>query len=89
MVRSLNDVWRDGGDAVGAWLSLRDPFLAEVAATAGYDYVCIDMQHGLADLDQTVTMLHAMARRRPCRSCACRGTNQGSSDASSTPARSG
>ena len=62
MVRSLNDIWRDGGGAIGAWLSLRDPFLAEVAATAGYDYVCIDMQHGLADLAQTVTMLHAMAR---------------------------
>jgi len=30
---------------------------AEVAAKAGYDYVCIDMQHGLMDLDMALTML--------------------------------
>lgn len=61
-IRSLTSLWRDGGTALGAWLSLRDPLLAEVAATSGYDYVCIDMQHGLSDLDLTMVMLHAMAR---------------------------
>jgi 4-hydroxy-2-oxoheptanedioate aldolase len=59
---SLNERWRAGATTFGAWLALRDPYLAEVAATAGYDYVCVDMQHGLADLEQTMTMLHAMAR---------------------------
>ena len=61
-MQSLKTVWADGGTALGAWLSLRDPFLAEAAATAGFDYVCIDMQHGLADYEQTVAMLAAMAR---------------------------
>ena len=61
-MQSLKTLWRDGGTALGAWLSLRDPLLAEVAATSGFDYVCVDMQHGLADLGQVVAMLHAMAR---------------------------
>ncbi len=61
-MESLKSLWSAGGTALGAWLSLRDPFVAEAAATAGFDYVCIDMQHGLADLEQTIAMLHAMAR---------------------------
>ena len=42
MPASLPELWRDGGTALGAWLFLRDPLLAEAAGTAGYDYVCID-----------------------------------------------
>ena len=61
-MQSLNTLWRDGNTTLGAWLSLSDPLLAEVAATSGYDYVCVDMQHGMSDLGQVVAMLHAMAR---------------------------
>ena len=61
-MNSLKSVWSEGKTALGAWLSLRDPFVAEAAATSGFDYVCIDMQHGLADYEQTVAMLEAMAR---------------------------
>ena len=61
-MQSLNTLWRDGNTTLGAWLSLRDPLLAEVAATSGYDYVCVDMQHGMSDLGHVVAMLHAMAR---------------------------
>ena len=43
------------------WISLREPLLAE-AAEAGYDYVCIDMQHGMSDYADAVAMLQAMAR---------------------------
>jgi 4-hydroxy-2-oxoheptanedioate aldolase len=62
MPASLPELWREGGTALGAWLFLRDPLLAEAAGTAGYDYVCIDMQHGFTDLDQMATLLHALAR---------------------------
>lgn len=61
-IRSLTKLWKDGGTALGAWISLRDAVLAEAAATSGYDYVCVDMQHGLQDLDLTIAMLQAMAR---------------------------
>ncbi len=42
---------------LGAWLFLREPMAAEVASKEGYDYVCIDMQHGLMDLDMALKML--------------------------------
>ena len=47
----------DQDATLGAWLFLREPMAAEVASKEGYDYVCIDMQHGLMDLDMAMTML--------------------------------
>ena len=58
----LRQVWDRGDTALGAFLFFREPLIAEAAALAGYDYVCIDMQHGLQSFEHTVTMLYAMAR---------------------------
>ena len=46
----------------GAWISFRDPIVAETAASIGFDYVCIDLQHGLNDYDGMAHTLAAMAR---------------------------
>jgi 4-hydroxy-2-oxoheptanedioate aldolase len=59
---SLRDRWREGATALGAWISLRDPLLAEAAALAGYDYVVVDMQHGLSDYSDVAVMVQAIAR---------------------------
>ena len=50
-----------GGTALGAWISLRDPIVAETAASLGFDYVCVDLQHGLNDYDGMANALAAMA----------------------------
>jgi 4-hydroxy-2-oxoheptanedioate aldolase len=59
---SLKDRVQDGATALGAWISLREPLLAEAAGLAGYDYVVIDMQHGLSDYGEVVPMLQAICR---------------------------
>lgn len=59
---ALGATWNGGGTALGAWMMLREPLAAEVAATAGYDYVCVDCQHGLADEQTMTTMILAIAR---------------------------
>jgi 4-hydroxy-2-oxoheptanedioate aldolase len=59
---SLRSRWAAEGTTVGAWLTYREPLLAEIAALAGYDYVCIDVQHGLMDLDTATAMLASTAR---------------------------
>jgi 4-hydroxy-2-oxoheptanedioate aldolase len=59
---SLRERWNDGATTLGAWMFLREPFTAEAAGDAGYDYVCVDMQHGLADYRDTVAMLQALAK---------------------------
>jgi 4-hydroxy-2-oxoheptanedioate aldolase len=44
----------------GAWLSLPDTITAEAAAHTGFDYICIDMQHGLLDYQSTVNKLQVL-----------------------------
>lgn len=60
MPNSMKRLWSDGAVAYGAWLSLPDAASAEVVARVGYDYCCVDMQHGYADYRTAVTMLQAI-----------------------------
>jgi 4-hydroxy-2-oxoheptanedioate aldolase len=59
---SLRERWNEGATTLGAWMFLREPLIAEVAGDSGYDYVCIDMQHGLADYSDAVAMLQGLAK---------------------------
>jgi 4-hydroxy-2-oxoheptanedioate aldolase len=61
MANQVRDRWAAGGTALGAWISLRDPIIAETAASQGFDYVCVDLQHGLNDYDGMANALAAMA----------------------------
>jgi 4-hydroxy-2-oxoheptanedioate aldolase len=60
MKTQLRQAVENGGVAYGAWLFLREPLVAEAASKAGYDYVCIDMQHGLCGFDLLPSMLLAV-----------------------------
>lgn len=53
--------WREGRPTFGAWLSIPSAFTAEVVAHQGYDFACIDLQHGLIDFQVAVTMLQAIS----------------------------
>ena len=46
---------------VGLWLSMADPYLAEVSATAGFDWLLIDGEHAPNDLRSTLAALQAVA----------------------------
>jgi 4-hydroxy-2-oxoheptanedioate aldolase len=41
--------WGAGQPTLGAWMATGDPQVAEILASAGFDSVCVDQQHGLAD----------------------------------------
>lgn len=60
----LKAAWSAGEPTYGAWLSIPSSVSAEVMAHQGYDYVCIDMQHGLIDYQVAVTMLQALSTGR-------------------------
>ena len=58
----LREVWKNGGTAIGIFIFTRlDPVAVEALAKAGYDYICIDLQHGLMSFDDAVGMLQALA----------------------------
>jgi len=50
---------RDGATALGAWLSIADPAVAEIMAGAGFDYILIDTEHAPWSLESLQTMLLA------------------------------
>lgn len=57
----LRQIWKENQTAINAWLTIPSPWTAEVLAAAGFDALTIDMQHGLADYQTTVSMLQAMS----------------------------
>lgn len=54
-------VWRAGGRSVGCWLSLANAYSAEALAKLGFDWVCVDLQHGLLDYADLTHMLPAIS----------------------------
>jgi 4-hydroxy-2-oxoheptanedioate aldolase len=49
---------------VGLWLSMADPYMAEVSATAGFDWLLVDGEHAPNDLRSTLAALQAVAPHR-------------------------
>jgi 4-hydroxy-2-oxoheptanedioate aldolase len=61
----LRAKWQAGEPVLGLWAAIPSPFTAELGAAVGYDYVCVDMQHGLSDERTMLSMLQATARSTP------------------------
>jgi 4-hydroxy-2-oxoheptanedioate aldolase len=57
----LRTLWRNGGAAVNGWLAIPNSFSAETMAHQGWDSLTIDLQHGVIDYAQMVTMLQAIS----------------------------
>ena len=45
---------------IGAWINLAEPFIAEMAGRAGYDFVVLDAQHGLISEHALLGMIQAI-----------------------------
>jgi 4-hydroxy-2-oxoheptanedioate aldolase len=52
--------WRRGEQTIGCWLSLANTYTAEAISRLGFDWVCIDLQHGMVDYTDLRGMLPAI-----------------------------
>ena len=52
---------RANKQTIGAWLAIDSSFSAEAMANAGFDWVCLDMQHGMLDYNDIKIMLPAIS----------------------------
>jgi 4-hydroxy-2-oxoheptanedioate aldolase len=59
--RRLRAKWDAGEPTFGLWAAIPSSLTAELAAAAGYDYVCIDLQHGVSDERAMVSIFQATA----------------------------
>jgi len=57
----MREIWAEGGVTVNGWLHIPSSWSAEVMAHAGWDSITVDLQHGLADYESTVTMFQAIS----------------------------
>lgn len=57
---TLRTVWDRGGETLGAWTFIPSSVSAESCARAGFDYVCVDAQHGAIGYDAAVPMIQAI-----------------------------
>jgi 4-hydroxy-2-oxoheptanedioate aldolase len=57
----IKQLWAEGRPAIGGWLSIPSSFSAEAMAHQGFDWLCVDMQHGIVDYQVAVTMLQAVS----------------------------
>ena len=57
----LRAKWNQGQATFGLWAGIDSSLTAEVAAAAGFDYVCVDLQHGMSDERTMVAMFQAIA----------------------------
>ncbi len=58
----IKQMWRDGKCATLGWLSVSHGFTAEVMARQGFDALCIDLQHGTAEMGDVLPMLQAISQ---------------------------
>ena len=58
---ALLAAWRDGAQTIGCWLSMANAYSAETLAQLGFDYLCIDLQHGLVDYQDLTYLLPAIS----------------------------
>ncbi len=57
----LRTLWRDQQTAINGWLTIPDPFAAEMMAHQGWDTLTIDLQHGVVDYPSMLRMLQAIS----------------------------
>lgn len=56
----IRKLWSENRPVVNAWISIGDPFIAEIMAAQGYDALTLDAQHGLMGRTDTIAMIQAM-----------------------------
>ena len=59
-VNAVKKLWAEGRPVLHGWLSIGNPFTAEIMAAQGYDAISIDIQHGALDYSAVLPMMQAM-----------------------------
>ncbi|MGH1492976.1 MAG: HpcH/HpaI aldolase family protein [Acidimicrobiales bacterium] len=56
---ALKTAWAADQATIGLWLANADPVAVEQLGGVGFDYICLDLQHGLIDYGNVVPALQA------------------------------
>lgn len=59
-INKVRTLWAQGKPVLHGWLSIGNPFTAEIMAAQGYDAISIDIQHGALDYSAALPMIQSM-----------------------------
>ena len=59
-MNNLRESLKSGQSVVGTWLNSGSPIVAELMAAAGFDFICVDVEHSAVDLPQTQQLFQAI-----------------------------
>jgi 4-hydroxy-2-oxoheptanedioate aldolase len=57
----LRELWDRGEPTLGGWCGIPSGVSAELLGHCGFDWICIDTQHGLIGYDQLIPMLQGLS----------------------------
>ncbi|MBV9282362.1 MAG: 2,4-dihydroxyhept-2-ene-1,7-dioic acid aldolase [Chloroflexi bacterium] len=60
----LRELWDGEAPTLGGWAAIPCGFSAEVLGYCGFDWVCIDTQHGMIGYDQMLSMVQGLSITR-------------------------
>jgi 4-hydroxy-2-oxoheptanedioate aldolase len=58
---TLRELWDSGKPTLGGWCHIPSTWSAEVMGRAGFDWICVDTQHGLIGYDNMLLVLQALS----------------------------
>lgn len=61
----LRERLRQGHPVIGSWLNTASPIAAELMATAGFDFLTVDIEHSAVDLPQAQALFQAIKAGNP------------------------
>ena len=60
LARQINEKMARGEASIGTWLSMAHPSIAEILASAGYDFVVVETEHTAIDISEVLRLLVAI-----------------------------
>lgn len=61
MSRSFKDALLNHNLTLGTWLQVGHPACAEILAHAGFDWLCVDLEHGDVDLESATVLFRTLS----------------------------
>lgn len=63
LASSIKERLRSGQVSIGSWMSMAHVSIAEILATAGYDWIVIETEHTAIDVSEVLRMIIALERQ--------------------------
>lgn len=60
MKNKLREALHKGKVSLGGWLQIGHPACAEIFARAGFDWICVDLEHGAIDLESMTNIFRTL-----------------------------